>query len=368
MKNFNVFKLSLIAMALVSVQGCKKDDDQDDTTVAPAKDDAVFIINEGSFNSGDGSIDYYSPKSDSLLIDIYSYVNVFPLGDVVQSMTVFNDKGYICVNNSQKMEVVNMADFFQTGTTGGLISPRYFCGVNSAKGFVSDWHSNHIKVIDLNTLAVTDSVPAGTGPEQMLLVNNKVFVTNVGGYDNTLSKQIYDSIITVIDGVTNTVTAGIVAGINPNSIRKDANGKIWVLCGGSAGDDFTAGTADDRLASLVRIDPDNLTVEKTFVFGNAELPVKLNIDGPGTTLYFLRGNDGYSGELFKMNINDAALPVTAMINKKFYGLGIGPKSGDIYGGYSPNFGQSGTMFRYTGTGTQISQKTTGVGPNGFAFY
>lgn len=354
--------LSLVLLLTVFIHACKKkDDDNGNTAPVPVKDDAVYVINEGAFGTGNGSIDYYSAQSDSILNDIFGYVNVFPLGDVVQSMHVFNGKGYICVNNSQKIEVVNMTDFVSFGSSAGFQGPRYFLGINSTKGYVSDWFSDKIKVMDLTTLAIIDSIPAGSGPEQMLLSSNNVYVVNVGGYGN-------DSTVTVINSNNNTVISTIHVGLNPNSIQQDANGKIWVLCGGTVGPDFTGGTADDRAGSLVRINPATLAVDKTIPMISSEHPVKLAINSTKDTLYYLNGSDGYQGKVYRFGINDASTASSPLINKSFYGLGIGPKTGDVYGGFTPDFTQAGTMFRYSAAGVLLGTQTTGIAPNGFVFY
>jgi YVTN family beta-propeller protein len=362
MKKNSLHSALLLFVAICLASGChKKDDDEPANITPPEKDDGVYVINEGTFGGGNGSIDYYSAKADSIQNDIYGYVNALPLGDVVQSMTIFNGKGYICVNNSHKVEVVNMADFVSTGTSNGYAGPRYFLGINNTRGYVSDWFTNGVMVVDLVTNAVIDTIPTGAGPEQMVMVNNNVYVTNVGGYGN-------DSTVTVINTITSSVIATIQVRLNPNSIKTDASGKIWVLCGGSIGPDFTPSTADDRAGSLVRINPATNSVEQTLAMTAFDHPVKLAIDGNGTNLYYLNGVDGYKGRIFTMNVNSNVLPAVPLVNKDFYGLGVGPQSGELYGGFAPDFLQSGTLFRYKNDGSLISSKTTGVAPNGIVFY
>lgn len=272
MKKIQWTLLSTVCFATLVICSCKKNDEAEPVVVAPVKDDAVYIVNEGSFGSGNGTIDYYSAKADSIANDIFGYVNAIPLGDVVQSMAVYNGRGYICVNNSQKLQVVNLADFSDFGSSGGFQGPRYFLGISNARGYVSDWFSDHVKVVDLTTLAVIDSIKTGSGPEQMVMVNQTVYVANVGGYGN-------DSTVTVINTLTNSVITTIQTGINPNSLQVDTNGNIWVLCGGTIGPDFIGGTGDDRAGSLVRINSLNNTIDKTFAMTSAEHPIKLAIDG-----------------------------------------------------------------------------------------
>ena len=228
-KHSTVIYLSVI---VVAIAGCKKDDESLPASGSLNLTNGVFITNEGNFGSSDGSVTFFRTTSHEVIEDVFKRVNNRPLGDVVQSMTLDNNKGYIVVNNSRKIEVVNKNNFTSIGTINGFSSPRFLLPVNTSKAYVCDWFANNIKVIDMNSLTITDSIPAGSGPEQMALINNKVFVANVGGWE-------IDSTVTVIDATANSVITTIQTALNPNSVVTDANGKIWVLCNGWYGLDFT---------------------------------------------------------------------------------------------------------------------------------
>jgi hypothetical protein len=108
MKNIHIFFTLLLCSSIV-FSACE---DEDPTPVPlPDNLNGVFVVNEGAFLQGNGSITFISSDSASITPDIYSTVNNVPLGDVVQSMQLFRSKGYIAVNNSQKLVVVNMVDF-----------------------------------------------------------------------------------------------------------------------------------------------------------------------------------------------------------------------------------------------------------------
>ena len=53
-------------------------------------------------------------------------VNNRPLGDMVQSFSVADDKGFIVVNNSQKVEVVLLNTFKSSGCIRGILSPVFY--------------------------------------------------------------------------------------------------------------------------------------------------------------------------------------------------------------------------------------------------
>lgn len=343
-------------LVLIFFASCEKEKDQN-VTPLPDNLNGVFVINEGAFLAGNASVSFYSSDSAFSLSDIFQAANGFPVGDVLQSMTIFNNKGYLCVNNSQKIEIVSMNDFKKTGTITGINSPRFFYGVNNSRGLVSDWSSNKVFLVNLNTLMITDSISCGQGPEQMLIVNNKLFICNSGGFTD-------DSTVTVADVNTMNVIAEITCGVNPASLCQDVNGKVWVLCRGSLGSDFTP-TPDDAGGKLLRIDPATLTTEVMLPFAFDEHPLKLTMNQSKDTLYFLSGNSTYTGEVYRISINDMVLPTLPFIAQESYALGIHPE-GTIYTAKA-SFSANSHMFRYTHNGTLIDSAEVGIGPNGFVF-
>lgn len=318
----------------------------------------IFVVNEGAYTQGNGSISFISYDSAYFNSDIYFSANTSPLGDVVQSMSVYQRSGYICVNNSQKLVVVDMTDFRKKATIS-IGSPRYFTGYSS-KGYVSDWSDNTVKVINLNTNSIIRTIPCGNGPEQMLGYSQNMFVCNGGGFS-------IDSTITVIDVQSLTVKDTITTGINPSSVVMDANNKIWVLCSGTTGPDYLPGTADDIGGKLLQIDPLSFTILKSFDFAQSEHPIKLQLDASGQTLYYLNGNSGYTGSVTKMQISANQLPTSPLINRQFYGLGIRTDNDDIYCGV-PSFSTNSHIHHYKNDGTLIDSTAVGIGPNAFVFY
>ncbi len=357
MKKLKIIFVTLSLLPFIFMSACKKDESAKTTPANTSN--GIFVINEGAFGAANGSVTYISLNSGVVTENLFETVNGFPLGDIVQSMTIHNNKGYIIVNNSQKVEVVNSNDFTGIQTIGGLQGPRFFVA-NGTKGYISDWFSNSIAVVDLNTNAITNNIAVGNGPEQMKIVNNALFVTNVGGFGN-------DSTVSIINLLTETNIGTVQVGINPNSIQKDINGKLWVLCGGSTGPDYIGGTADDIQGSLWQINPATFQVEQQFTMAFSSHPLKLQINGTGDELFYLSGMDGYTGKVMKFPVNASTLPIQPSINKDFYGLGIDPLTGGILGAYVPGFSQNGFVFRYNSTAILMDSIMVGVAPNSFVF-
>ena len=95
--------------------------------------DGYFVTNEGNFNSGNGSISFVS-NDGTVENNVFVTTNSFPLGDVVQSMSIIDENAYIVVNNSSKIEVASIDSMISVGTIENISSPRYIIEVSNTKG------------------------------------------------------------------------------------------------------------------------------------------------------------------------------------------------------------------------------------------
>ena len=135
--------LFFVGALFLTLSSCVKDQPtEEEESALITSGNGVYIINEGNFQFGNASVSYYDVDTKTLKEDIYKTANSIALGDVAQSMAVLNNKAYIVVNNSSKIEVVNAQTFVSVATIAGLPSPRYFLAVNNAKAYVSDYKAN----------------------------------------------------------------------------------------------------------------------------------------------------------------------------------------------------------------------------------
>ncbi len=312
----------------------------------------IFITNEGSFGSSNGSISFISRTDFSLENNIYANSNNGAvLGDVVQSKNVYNNKVYIVVNNSNKVQVVNLNDYSISGSIENRSLPR-FIEFYQDKAYLTEWVSfsgnGRVSVINLTDLSIEQEISVGVAPEKMLIDNGKLYVVNSN--DNTM---------TVIDVNTNTIIQNITVGDWPNSIVKDVNGYIWVLCGG-----MPDWTGTPTVGKLIKFNPLNQQIESTIDFTNTSSnPNLLSIDGSKSVLYYSWGQ-----AIYKMEIEETQLPVNPLIQTNAYGLGIDPQSGNVFVADAGNFVANGMVRWYNGsTGIIIDSASVGIAPNGFYF-
>src|SRR6056297_3295490 len=172
----------LIAILPLSFISCEEDENDDQINI-----EGIYVVNEGNFGSNNGSITLINPDEKETIQNYFSKNNNWSLGDVVQDLSFYEDKGFIVVNNSQKVEVVDKETFESLGVIEGLSYPRQFLGINDNKGYLTNGSSatgenGNVLVIDVSEYLVIDTIEAGKGPESMVKYENNVYVTNSGGY------------------------------------------------------------------------------------------------------------------------------------------------------------------------------------------
>jgi hypothetical protein len=306
----------------------------------------VLIVNEGTFNWNNASISLYQPSNKTVQQNIFSQANnALPLGDVAQSISQLNNNAYLVINNSNKIQVVDIHSFEALTTITGFTSPRYFLPINTSKAYVTDLYANSIQIVDLNSNAITGNIPTNGWTEQLILHNDTVYACDMT-HENLL----------IINPNNNLLIDSIKLGEDPNSLLRDKNNKIWILCSGGI---------NSTLPQLIRFNPQNRTIEATFTFPSiANSPSSLKINAAGDCLYFLNSN------VFKMNINETVLPSTPFIsnnNNTFYSLGIDPIHEEVYVSDAIDYVQNGVIFRYASTGVLIDQFNCGIIPGSFLF-
>ncbi len=349
-------RLTVILICSISLFACTKDDEN-----PPAINDdysnGIFIVNEGPFGNGTGTISFMNRDGSRLDNEIFQQANsMLPLGSIVQSMHVVDDKAYIVVNDANKVEIVNTKTFESLYTLENINLPRYIESDDNGKLYISCW-DNTVKIYNTDGTESLGQVTVGTGPEKMLLDGQKLWVLNQGGYS-------IDSTISIIDVASAQLVNTVTVYDKPTGIQQDKNGNMWVTCSGSGWNGWPDTT--DTQGHLVCINPDDYSIIKDFKFPTTtEHPEKLVINDAGDMLFY-----SFPGGIYKHGIDADSLDLVAFINKSglFYGLGLDKKDDVIYGSDAMDFVQNGMVYRYeTESGMLLDSLVVGIGPGEFYF-
>ncbi len=252
MKRFSIFYFACLILAVAS--SCREDfyiipSQNQDTGVAPTRGDIVgmYVLNEGNMGSNKASIDFLDLDENKptvhYLRNIYSERNpnvVKELGDVGNDIKIYGSKLWIVVNVSNKVEVAT-ADSCKRITQINIPNCRYlafkdgFAYVSSYVGPVKldkDAPLGMVYKVDTVDFKKKDSVVVGYQPEELCIVENKLYVANSGGY----RMPNYDNTLSEIDLTTFKEIRKIKVGLNLHHCQVDHYGQIWVTSRGNYND------------------------------------------------------------------------------------------------------------------------------------
>ena len=304
----------------------------------------VLIGNEGNFGSGNASVSLYDPASGTVVDDIYKTQNGTAMGDVLQSMAVYNKRYFFVMNNSSRILVTDAA-YKQLGVISGLPSPRYFLPVSNQKAYVSDFKANAIHVVDLNTFQKTGSIPMSGWSEQLLMFYNKVYVCNL--------RRNYAYIINALN---DTKSDSIHTGPNANGLVRDRYDKIWILCAG----DSSLGAK----AKLIRYNPYQSEIEASFPLPESYGASHLCLNAGGDTLYFLQKH------LYRVPVTTTAVPAHPFVSagsRNFYAMAVSGSDGLVYVADALDYVQKSVIYVYSPSGELKSTFKAGINSGSFYF-
>lgn len=312
----------------------------------------LFITCEGNFTYDNASLSFYDIASRKVENEVFARANGIALGDVAQSMCVRDGLGYVVVNNSGVIDVIDLKTFKIKGQVKGLVSPRYVHILSDDKAYVTDLYDPRITIFDPRTLEVTGHIDTRghKSTEQMVQWDRWVF-TNCWSYDNK---------ILVIDTATDTVADSITVGIQPTSLALDANGKIWTVTNGG----YEGSPYGYEAPTLCRIDPASRKVEQVFRFKLGDHPSEVCLSGGRDTLYFI--NRG----IWRLDINAERLPVRPFLEESgtiYYGLAVDPVTSEVYVADAIDYVQPGVIYRLTPEAEPADTFRVGITPGAFCF-
>ena len=199
-----------------------------------------YLLNEGNMGSNKATLDYYNFGSGVFTRNIYAERNpTVPkeMGDVGNDVGIYGSKLYAVINCSNKVEVMD-AETAKRITQINIPNCRFikFLGkyayVTSYAGPViidpNYEQIGYVAKIDTTTLKEVDRCLVGFQPDELEIVDGKIYVANSGGYMGASNTKGYERTVSVIDIKSFKEVKRIDVAYNLERIKADKRGDLWV--------------------------------------------------------------------------------------------------------------------------------------------
>ncbi len=243
----NRYYALLVACVAMLLAGCRDEDIiyiPDEVEVSRPEFTDVkgfFLLNEGNMNDNKSTLDYYDYTTGTYSRNIYPLFNptvVMNLGDVGNDIQAYGSKIWAVINCSNKVTVMNRKrpTFIKDITIPNCRYIRFHKGyayVTSYAGPVQKverkyQQQGYVAKIDTTTLEVVARCLVGYQPDELEIVDDKIYVANSGGYDlNNL-----ETTISVIDIASFKEVERIDIAPNLHRVRCDRRGVLWITSRG----------------------------------------------------------------------------------------------------------------------------------------
>lgn len=331
-----------------------------------------YVLNEGNMGSNKCTLDYFDYSSGIYSRNIYAERNpgvVQELGDVGNDLAVYGGKLYAVVNCSHFVEVMDLHTARHRAQVSipncrSIVFDGPYAYVSSYAGPVlldPNARLGYVARIDTATLQIVDTCTVGYQPEEMAVVDGKLYVANSGGY----RAPNYDNTVSVIDLRTFRKEKDIDVAINLHRMAADT--KRGLLYVSSRGD--YANTGSDIYVIDASADK---------VVGTLSCPCS-TMRLAGDSLYIVSSEWSNASATYKTTYAIYDLKRRQMVSDAFiadgtetsidqpYGLAVCPDNGDILITDAADFVTPGTLRCYSKKGVLRWQVTTGDIPASIAF-
>jgi YVTN family beta-propeller protein len=346
-----LFTFLLLSTAIL---GCKKEAPTAPAQGLPTATTGVYVVNQGNFGKSNSSLSFFVPDSNKVYSDVFFAANNRALGDVGNDMVTYEDKGYIVVNNSNKIEIISLDNNKSLGTivVNGN-SPYELAIVSDSKGYITNLYKGTVTSFNPTTYSIIkDGIKVGLNPQGLAVANGKVYVCNSGYGD--------DSTISVIDPAVDSVVATITVATQPTNIAVDADGNLVVACYGYI--DYN-NSANDTPGNITFINPNTNSIIAT-------IPLPLSAYGHPSGLAVSAHGYGFiiaSNGVAKFDTKAASILAPIFIPKSPYCIAVDDVTENIYLGDAKDYVQNGTLYSYNKTGLLGDSATVGIIPGTIVF-
>lgn len=229
----NRFSSFVLTAAVILTGSCMNSKPPVGVLPEPGELGRLYILNEGVMGMGNSSIDFYDFADGTYVSDAFPAANPdvpFGLGDTGNDLAVYGGKLWAVMNGSDLVEVMDASTMehiraIDVPACRDIAFSGRYAYVTSWAGNVSDDgdRTGMVYRIDINSLSIAGTVEVGYQPEDIAVLDGKIYVANSGGMTDG-----YDNRLSIIDEESFSLERTVEIAANICDIAPDAYGRLWI--------------------------------------------------------------------------------------------------------------------------------------------
>lgn len=229
----NRFSSFVLTAAVILTGSCMNSKPPVGVLPEPGELGRLYILNEGVMGMGNSSIDFYDFADGTYVTDAFPAANpdvTLGLGDTGNDLAVYGGKLWAVMNGSDLVEVMDASTMehiraIDVPACRDIAFSERYAYVTSWAGNVSDDgdRTGMVYRIDINRLSIAGTVEVGYQPEDIAVLDGKIYVANSGGMTDG-----YDNRLSIIDEESFSLEKTVEIAANICDIAPDAYGRLWI--------------------------------------------------------------------------------------------------------------------------------------------
>lgn len=229
----NRFSSFVLTAAVILTGSCMNSKPPVGVLPEPGELGRLYILNEGVMGMGNSSIDFYDFADGTYVTDAFPAANpdvTLGLGDTGNDLAVYGGKLWAVMNGSNLVEVMDASTMehiraIDVPACRDIAFSGRYAYVTSWAGNVSDDgdRTGMVYRIDINRLSIAGTVEVGYQPEDIAVLDGKIYVANSGGMTDG-----YDNRLSIIDEESFSLERTVEIAANICDIAPDAYGRLWI--------------------------------------------------------------------------------------------------------------------------------------------
>ena len=354
-KSAKLFRILLLWLFLAASFSCVRDPESPAEAVPPEVRAGILVINEGLFGRDNASITLYDRASGEVQQNAFQAASPgLKLGDTANSMAIYREQGYVVMNGSNTIEMVQLPSLASLGRIRlpGNPSPRQAVVASDTLGFVTALFTDQVLRFNPAAQQVIGAISVGPAPEGLVAIGKRLVVAN-SGLGDIRAHEPGAGTVSIIDIATRNELARLPVLRNCTAVHAGSDGLVYIAGTGS----YT----EEAISGIAVVDPAALVVLDTIEIAHHPTDFVLAGDGFG---YALTDSAVVKFSWLERRVVDRRFIVKTVLSADAWlsAIALDERAGELLIGNARNFTTNGEVVGFDLSGQEKYRFLTKLNP------